>query len=265
MKPYHLLRQADAARTWLDGLGVRHLLLISPHLDDAVFSAAGLLRAAADRSTVLTVFTEGTPGDASAWTRAAGFADTPSEFAARRAEDLRAARHLSGRFIHAGLHSGQLDDVQARHHIARWLGENASTGEDTLVLLPAGAGGQNPYTAWTSWRTRLLRRPFGAPAHGEHGLVRDLFWHALADRPCRAGFYADLPYVWKQGDRALHDELVTRHGGSLTPVRLQPDVADKLAAAACYTSQMPLVFGQQDAYRRRALGRHECYFLADPA
>jgi len=258
------LRDPESVTSWLDGLGVQRVRLLSPHLDDAVFSAAALLRAAAPRTTVLTLFTDATPGTGDTWTRDAGFADTSQEFAARRVEDVQAMQWLGCAYRHAGLRSGQLDEQRAQRW-ARWLtSDSSASARQTLVLLPAAAGGSRPYTGWQALWTRLSRRPFGAPAHGEHRLVRDRFWQALSGHGCQLGFYAELPYVWKQGDSALQNELANTFQVPLQRLQLFPDVSDKLAASACYASQMPLIFGHSAAYRDRALGRHETLFLAGP-
>lgn len=262
MSPPTLLRDPVAVTSWLDGLGVQRVLLLSPHLDDAVFSATALLRAAAARTTVLTVFTDGAPGQVDTWTRDTGFADAEQEFETRREEDVQAMRRLGCSYLHAGLRSGQLDEGQARHWADRLADDTAATAGQTLVLLPAAAGGSQPYTGWQALWTRLTRRPFGAPAHGDHRLVRDRFWHALSRHSCRLGFYAELPYIWKQGDAALQTELTDTFRVPMQRLQLWPDASEKRAVAACYGSQMPLVFGRNMAYRDRALGRHECIFLA---
>ena len=80
------------------GLAAAHaivLVVVSPHLDDAVFGCGALL-ARAPGATIVTVCA-GTPALAAstAWDTACGFADSAEAIAARRAEDRRAA-HLVG-------------------------------------------------------------------------------------------------------------------------------------------------------------------------
>ncbi len=251
-----------AIPAWLDRLGVRRLLVLSPHLDDAVFSVATLLQAAAADAMVVTLFTDAEPGPGGAWTRDAGFADTTQEFAARRLEDTSAMEQLGCSHLHAGLKGGQLDEEQANASIQRWNKEIGLPDEHTLVLLPAAAGGDRPYSSWQIMWNRLTRQPFGAPAHGDHRQVRDVFWNALTGHPCRLGFYAELPYIWKQGDTALALELTSTFRKPLQRVTIPPDRQRKLQAVSCYASQMPLVFGRDTGYRARALGRHETLFLA---
>ena len=250
---------------WLDKLGIRRVLVLSPHLDDAVFSLASLLQAAADRATVVTVFTDAEPGPGEAWTHMAGFSGTQDEFSARRAEDADAMGLLGCAFLHAGLRSGQLNDALAHTLTREWLDVAGMNDAHGLVLLPAAAGSHLPYTPLQAFWNRLTRRPFGAPAHGEHRQVRDHFWSPMTQSHCQMGFYAELPYVWKQGDLALERELRQRFGQPLKKWTIQPDMGLKLPAALCYASQMPLVFGHDQRYRQRALGRQETLFLNDMA
>jgi LmbE family N-acetylglucosaminyl deacetylase len=252
----------QAIPAWLDRLGVRRLLVLSPHLDDAVFSVATLLHAAAADTMVVTFFTDAEPGPGGAWTRDAGFSDTAQEFAARRLEDTRAMEQLGCSHLHVGLKGGQLNEEQAHTWIQRWNKEIGIPDEHTLILLPAAAGGDRPYTSWQVMWNRLTRQPFGAPAHGDHRQVRDVFWNALSGHPCRLGFYAELPYVWKQGDLALELELTSAFRKPLQRVTIPPDQQRKLQAVSCYASQMPLVFGRDTRYRERVLDRHETLFLA---
>lgn len=219
-------------------------------------------RAAAARSRVVTLFTDAEAGSGDAWTRSTGFASTDQEFAARRLEDARAMEQLGCAHLHAGMRGGHLEEQQARAWAHRLLENSGSAADHTLVLLPAGAGGNQPYTAWQTLWNRLIRRPFGAPAHGEHRQVRDHFCKALTDGTCRLGFYAELPYIWKQGDVALQAELTTTFQAPLRRLTVRHDLNEKLEAASCHASQMPLIFGQDTRYRHRALGRHETIFLA---
>ena len=66
----------------------------------------------------------------------------------------------------------------------------------TLVLLPLGAGGKGRY--WLKRNLfRLLRRPLGAPVHGDHIWVRDILRFALKGREeILTGYFAELPYLW---------------------------------------------------------------------
>lgn len=256
-----LLDGNDSVRQWLNTIGVKRLIVVSPHLDDAVLSVAGLLRAASARADVLTVFTEADPQHGMAWAQAAGFANAREEHAERRLEDLRAMRHLGCGHVHAGLRSGELTDETAQGLLQGLFDTQAPVPSNALFLLPAASGGTRPYTWLQKLRNRLLRMPFGAPAHPEHEQVRDQLWTALSSRAARVGFYADLPYAWRQSDASIQAELEARTARPLEAIHIRVDLKDKLAATGHYPSQMRLILGSTPAYQQRVLSRPECIFL----
>src|SRR4051794_5566646 len=89
----------DMNRDDHDASGRAPLAVVSPHLDDAVFSCAGLI-AAHPGTTVVTVF-GGVPADAAQrvtdWDRDCGFANAAEAMAARRREDVEALALLGAR------------------------------------------------------------------------------------------------------------------------------------------------------------------------
>lgn len=254
---------AATAQAWLNSLGAGRLIVISPHLDDAVLSLAELLRAAAGRAEVVTLLTEAGPHQATtAWTRAAGFADAVEEHTGRRLEDLQAMQHLGCRYHHAGLGSGALTDDHIHQLLKLLLGEPVALQNNrVMVLLPAGCGGHLPDTPLQRLTKRALRKPFGSPAHPEHVEVRDQLWKALAAYPVQIGFYADLPYAWRQSNAAIQSDLASRFACELHEVQWPVDVEAKLTAVAHYPSQAALVLGDSPSYRRRVLSRPESLFM----
>ncbi|MBL0918805.1 MAG: PIG-L family deacetylase [Hydrogenophaga sp.] len=256
------LNDAKAWVAWLDRCGVERVVVISPHLDDAVFSMAGLLGAASHRTEVITLVTAARPGPASDWARATGFADNEAEYAARRQEDVTAMARLGCRYRHEGLSSGDLIAVQARE-VARALdGERPGGLGRTLVLLPAGAGGPPPRSLLGRLVRRGLRRPVGALPHGDHVQTRDHFWHALAGSRARVGFYAELPYAWAQGNGQLQRHLHAALGCRTERVEHRPDVDAKRQLVELYRSQVLPIMGSP-AYCRRVLSRPECLCVAE--
>lgn len=258
-----MLVDTPSARQWLDGLGVQRLLVVSPHLDDAVLSLGDLLRRVSSRAEVLTVFTESDPGAGLDWARLGGFQDSAEEHAARWKEDMHAMQHLGCTYRHAGLRSGQLTQAWLSQFLPQWLTEAPSPNMKAMVLLPAGCGGNRPESGLAHFWRRLTRQPFGSMAHPEHVLVRDVFWAALKQAPqLHIGFYAELPYAWRQTDAAIQAELGAATGCTLKPIRVSPQVDQKLVATEHYASQVSLILGESKSYRRRVLGRPECVFLA---
>jgi len=245
---------------WLDRAGLDDVVVVSPHLDDAAFSLAGLLHATRARAEVITLITAAHPGPATDWTRATGFADNEAEARARQQEDLAAMAAIGCRHRHEGLAPGDpLAPVAGA--LVRALATVRPGGlARTLVLLPAGAGGPPPSPlvrlAW-----RLRRRPVGAPPHGEHVMARDLFWQALATSDARVGFYAELPYAWAQDPASLQAHLARALGCTTERLAYRPRLDEKERLVALYASQSAPILGT-GAYRRRLLARSECLFIA---
>ena len=259
---------APAAKAWLKHTGADRTVVLSPHLDDAVLSVGELLRASDGHAEVWTVLTEAAPHQApSAWTRAAGFTDGAQEHAHRRIEDQQAMLHLGCGYHHAGLSSESLNTENIQQLLTRMLGDPAALPKDrrVLVLLPAGSGGSQPDTPLQRLIQRALRQPFGAPAHPEHVQVRDLLWQALTEYPVQIGFYADLPYAWRQNNARIQSDLASRFTCKLDPVQFAVDVEAKLAAVEHYPSQAALVLGDSTSYRHRVLSRPESLFMVNRA
>lgn len=256
------LSNATEVQSWLEQLGVERVIVISPHLDDAVFSVAGILGACRDRAEVITVFTEGSAGQNDAWARMTGFPDSAAEHLARRQEDALAMSQLGCGFQHLGCRPGDADD----HSVAQAVDAMTQSRPDgltrTLVLLPAGAGGPTPSTPFSRLAWRLLRRPWGCMPHGEHELTRDLFWQALSGSQVRLGFYAELPYAWSHSNRALQKRLYRLLGCHTELVKYHHDTSEKTHLVELYASQLNPIFGPNPAYRRRVLERAECLLMA---
>jgi LmbE family N-acetylglucosaminyl deacetylase len=210
------------------------VLAVSPHLDDAAFSAGGTLAALADAGhdvTVVTCFTATVP-------RPAGFAlacqldkGLPADadyMALRRAEDTAAMAVLGARPVHlrlpeaphrgyagaadlfAGVHEG--DDVWQTVH-------DVLAGEDAdLWLAPQALGG-----------------------HVDHLQVCRAV--AALDRPVL--WWRDSPYVLRNPAAAPGPDLPSR----LRKVRLPQDLDRRADACARYATQLGFQFGGVEAMR----------------
>lgn len=198
------------------------LLVVSPHLDDAVFGCGNALAAHPD-SVVITVFA-GTPRHAAMatdWDRQCGFADAASATQARREEDRRALTALQARPLWLDFCDSQYGEPATPRDIAAAL-------ERVLRGLPAGP----------------VLIPFGL-FHSDHLLAHEACTLALSllpDRPPLA--YEDALYRALPG--LLQQRLATlaQDGIRATPARL-PSAQDgraKREAVQAYASQLP-VFG----------------------
>jgi DNA-binding response OmpR family regulator/LmbE family N-acetylglucosaminyl deacetylase len=154
-------------------------VVLSPHFDDAVLSAAGLI-ASTGQAAVVTVL-GGEPAchvEASHWDRLWGF-DTAAEAAQVRArEDVHACQLLAADSVHLPYLDGPYDGAGSLDGLVELL---SGLPPHTRVVVPAGIGG-NP----------------------DHLRVRDAALAALAELPDRRfGLYADLPYaarLWHWGE-----------------------------------------------------------------
>ncbi|MFG1675334.1 PIG-L family deacetylase [Micromonospora sp. NPDC049282] len=175
-----------------DLLGPDGVLVVSPHLDDAMLSTTGLLTRLGRPTVVATVFA-GSPDQArsvSDWDRYCGFDDASGAARVRAEEDRIAcavlgatALHLTGVDGAYGGGGGGLDELRA---------VLAGLPDGTTVLLPAGIGG-----------------------HQDHVRVRNDGLRWLTGRT-RVGvqLYADLPYaaaLWHWGAEGSERVLGDRH------------------------------------------------------
>jgi LmbE family N-acetylglucosaminyl deacetylase len=197
------------------------LLVISPHLDDAVLSCAGALMHSTD--AVAATLLAGTPADSlplTDWDQRCGYTSASQAMQARRREDQAALSRL-------GAGSRHLDFLDAQYAPTHDV-EDLATAIQMLVkeTLPA---------------TILV--PLGL-FHSDHLLVHD-----AAMRVCSRGrgarhwlCYEDSPYARKPG--LLQERLAHLHarGRRLTPVSLctscPDDEARKLHALEHYRSQL---------------------------
>ncbi|VVE84563.1 PIG-L deacetylase family protein [Pandoraea sputorum] len=217
-------------------------LVISPHLDDAVFSCGRLL-AAAPGTVVVTVFAgvppEGTPappGD-----RAAGFVSGREAMQARHLEDLSALDKLRAESLWLPFLDRQYVDADTSQAIAPALREILDDYPDRRVLAPLGL------------------------FHSDHALVFDAVWslmhepaHALADDVTEAEasvpeldrwwFYEDMPYRRLAGLVAARIMAWRAQGYSARRAEpVAPDIAcgqcavDKVEAMQAYESQLRLL------------------------
>lgn len=186
------------------------LLVLSPHLDDAVLSCGALIADAAPRLpvTVVTLFTEAGPPpytlSARRYLRQAGASDAQALYRERRDEDQAALESLGVGWAHAGLTEAQ--------HRRRKMADGQGTWRAALLpelvhtypvyrlhvtsgrLAPDDAGTLRAAIAFVRWlagrRPALVLAPLAVGGHVDHVLAR------LAAQ--RSGkpliYYSDFPY-----------------------------------------------------------------------
>jgi LmbE family N-acetylglucosaminyl deacetylase len=185
------------------------VIVVSTHLDDAVWSAAGLC----EGSTVVTICAGVPPEGAapSTFDVASGFETGADAMLQRRVEDRYAARLLRA----TPLHCDVLDGAYGR--------ENGAVCEAVEKAL-------------FSVRSEEVAGPLGI-GHPDHREVASAFIGISRERGLDAWLYADLPYTrmaeHQHEFRAKLSELgITRSRGNRIPEEL------KRAAVTAYKSQI---------------------------
>lgn len=243
---------------WLSTHNIKNITILSPHLDDAVFSLAGVLRLQGLPpvcvATFITMASRAPGADASHDN--AGVRSI-QEYAERRQEDIAAMEFLGVDWLHLDAPADGFEEGDVRRGADEIL--NAVGGDKKLVLLPLGAGRELSVT--TRFLKRVLRQPFGSPSHGEHIDVRDKFRDAFAQTKAILGYYAEIPYQSANSSGELKNLAAAQLGPQCLNIEVQPDVDAKLEAVRCYASQFAKEFGHKTWYQRRSMATTERLFL----
>jgi len=209
---------------------VTTILAVSPHLDDAVFSAGALLRRLARRGcrvVVATVFTGNVAqpeGFALACQIDKGLAADIDYMALRRAEDEAACRLLGLEVRHLPL----LEAPHRGYHSAPDL--FAGVRDDDGI---GGAVSDSLSALVAELRPSAVLGPLGIGNHADHLVVREALERL---DPARLFWWEDWPYAVRQSDR------LDRRGMRSLPLSAEARRA-KAAACASYASQVGFQFG----------------------
>lgn len=208
------------------------LLVISPHLDDAVLGCACALLSFPG-AVVLTLFA-GVPGPTQSltdWDERCGYRSSTQAMTRRRQEDAAALRALQARPWHLDFLDAQYRKTEpAQETLAQAIRDAVSETDPHMVMIPLGL------------------------FHSDHLRVHDAAWAAWSGGDGRWWFcYEDLPYVRKCG--ILQERLARLHAARkvLTPHTLdigidaQDSRLAKRDALACYGSQLPSMGMQPDS------------------
>jgi LmbE family N-acetylglucosaminyl deacetylase len=209
------------------------LLVISPHLDDAVFGCSALLMAHPG-ACVATVFA-GVPGEdvpLPEWDATSGFANAREAMLARREEDRRALALLGASPEWLDFLDAQYRDRRPQAGIADAIARTLERARPDVVAIPAGL------------------------FHDDHKAAHEAALEALeshggADRL----FYEDALY--RRIDGLLDERLEQLAEAGFVALPMPPsriDGARKAAAVACYASQLRgLASGGRPGHRDLAL------------
>ena len=214
------------------------LLAVSPHLDDAAFSAGGLLAARAAEGwavTVATCFTGNVAqptGFALACQLDKGLPADVDYMALRRAEDQAACAALGATAVH-------LPFLEAPHRgylSAPALFGARLPGDDAVERLAPALAALMEEEA-----PDLVLGPLCLGDHVDHHVARDALCRVVGVRPLL--LWEDWPYADRSGAPAVAPTLRL----PLTP----PLRAARLAACAAYRTQIGFQFGGLDALADR--------------
>ncbi len=221
-------------------------MAVSPHLDDAAFSAGALLTglaAAGARVHVVTVFTATVPdpaGFALACQTDKGLAPDVDYMAVRRAEDAAAMAALGVRGHHLPLREAP---HRGYHSAAELFGAIAPGDEDCPAAVGAALEGFLDLLGaeHLDGPVDLLLGPQGLGDHVDHRHVRTAVDALAGRRGYPLARWADTPYVLRPGASAPT--------GSPRPAARE-ELDAKVAACAAYATQLGFQFDGTAAMAR---------------
>ncbi|MFC0409385.1 PIG-L deacetylase family protein [Roseomonas elaeocarpi] len=212
------------------------VLAISPHLDDAVFSAGGTLaRLAAEgwEVVVLTVFT-GSVADPTGFALACqldkGLSPEVDYMALRRAEDARACAALGAR-------AEWLPFREAPHRGYRSAPELfANVREDDRIDAPVAEALRK---AVARWQPAMILAPQAVGGHVDHVQVVRAIDQSHPSAPVL--WWTDWPYAARPHSHPARPFAVRMEALPEQAVAIDP--APRLAACAAYATQLGFQFG----------------------
>ena len=239
------------------------LLLVSPHLDDAVLSCAAIVERAeaVDVLTVCAGLPE--PPRRGWWDEECGFSSSAESMPARMREDEAAFAGTPHRRRYLTLLELQYVDGRSEDEakaiaaaVQSWL----STTPDGTVTLPAGAGcGFRPIVRRA---LRALGRPCHPPQHPDHLYVRDAALAALRDSRTQLLLYEEVPYLIGGRADGEASRIAGADGWELEPIAVPIDRRAKAERVAAYATQVgPLSPAEGRLDDPAALPAEEHYWL----
>ena len=216
------------------------ILLVSPHLDDAVLSCEALV-GRLEPIHILTVFAgEPDPPRRGWWDETCGFESSAVSIPARRLEDDAALAGMPHRRLYLELLELQYADRRTSEEetvLGRAIGDWLARFPSATVAVPAGAGRRERQFA------RLLTR-FGHTSpewvqHPDHVFVRDAALTALAASNGVPLLCEELPYLVGMPADGVVERAARRHGCTAEPIVVEIDRERKATRIAAYATQIP--------------------------
>jgi LmbE family N-acetylglucosaminyl deacetylase len=220
------------------------VIVVSPHLDDAVFGCGELL-AARPGSSVITIFAGAPPtyDTVTEWDALAGFRPGDDVMAARRAEDERALAILGARPVWLGFRDSQYRCSPTVPEIADALERAIGERDRRAVFIPLGL------------------------FHSDHHLAHAAALDVLRRRPDRAWFAYEEAMYRKIPDTVAERIAALRRAG-IGAVRAGESSTCghgvKARAIACYVSQLRALAAPKKPGYEDAFGAERYWSLAPP-
>ena len=195
------------------------VLVISPHLDDAVLSCGQLIKSRHD-TTIMTILAGFPPGTHAGWSgRTTGLPVARDANLKRREEDQRASRALGARTMWI--------DLPAQEY-----GPAESPSERVLEIRRAVVAA----VATTGARSVFL--PLGI-THSDHVTVSDVALLAVLDSNLESYVYMDMPYGQARPGRVRRRLRHIRRNFAVDPlISFTGDLETKAEAVKAYSSQV---------------------------
>jgi LmbE family N-acetylglucosaminyl deacetylase len=225
----------------------RRVLVIEPHMDDAVLSVGGSMWTLRNDCEFTVVTLAGRSNYTSYFELDREYFDVATVSALRQAESGLAMRLLGGRH-----HALDLPEAPLRFHPAKWTLDWYRRHRKQVEAFLAHAPGDHEIDAWTNAVATVLSTtdaqeiwlPLGVGSHTDHELARTACLRALSRierRPEAAiSFYQDVPYATQFPE---HTDAIlaamTAAGGRLTskPIDVSQSFPDKLRLVSVFASQ----------------------------
>jgi LmbE family N-acetylglucosaminyl deacetylase len=227
------------------------VVVVEPHMDDAVLSLGGTMwsRRAQCEFTIVTL--AGRNNFTSYYALERDYFDVDEVSALRRAESALLVRALGGR--HVAL---DLPEAPLRYRAGNWTVDWYRRHRRSVSAFVSHTSGPAELHAWTDALRQALRglpadevwMPIGVAPHTDHELARNASLTLLAEEPelfsrCEVRLYQEVPYAaqFPRFTAAIVEEL-TRCGAKLEPetVPVTEAFPDKLRLISMFGSQFKL-------------------------
>lgn len=215
---------------------------ISPHLDDAVFSAGSLIAELAKHTDVyvVSIFTEANETktlSVRAFLRQCGFKSATELFSARRSEDKAVVEKIGAKPIHLGFTDApwrRTAKGRAIYPTHRWHIAKGIASEDDWEMILKIKDALHDLIIKNNPRGYEVFAPSAIGVHVDHAIVRDI---AKVMFP-GAVFWADVPYIINSPEAVDATDLGRKEA-------LAVDAGEKENMLKGYKTQFKAMFGDK--------------------